>query len=345
MRLKLIGFFILYAIFFAPNLVHAEGGLLDRPVWPTIPSIQAKVLILEYHSIGPIPNNAKWPDLYVKQATFDKQIKILQDLGLKSISFIDAIDNLKAGNFDCTNVVLTFDDGYLDNFTVGEKLNRINFGATFYIPTAFPGKKFDDKGITYMSWNDIKKLDSIGFEIGSHTVNHIDLALASDTSIQFEVSQSKVDLNKQLSKIPKTFSIPLGAYTTGVIGEIEKYKFEGCVTSNRGLMDIEHIQKAPRIKIMENTDLINVITSYIRGNLKYKEEYKYGDNDSRIRSFRTILTRLGYPLQDSEKFDEPMMQAVIAFQKQFNLYPNGHLNHTTIDRMISDFVDLVASNS
>jgi len=67
-------------------------------------------------------------------------------------------------------VVLTFDDGCLSHATVvGPLLKKYGLGATIFVSDAFGFKTRKD---WYMTWEQIKSLDDMGFEIGNHTVGH-----------------------------------------------------------------------------------------------------------------------------------------------------------------------------
>jgi len=67
-------------------------------------------------------------------------------------------------------VVLTLDDACLSHSTfVAPLLKKLGFGATFYI-TRFGNPALDPK--MYMSWEQIKALDTMGFEVGNHTWSH-----------------------------------------------------------------------------------------------------------------------------------------------------------------------------
>jgi len=67
-------------------------------------------------------------------------------------------------------VVLTFDDACLSHATsVGPLLKKYGFDGTFYI-TEF-AETFRDK-TQYMTWEQIKSLDDMGFEVGNHTLLH-----------------------------------------------------------------------------------------------------------------------------------------------------------------------------
>ncbi|EHQ24236.1 polysaccharide deacetylase family protein [Mucilaginibacter paludis] len=68
-------------------------------------------------------------------------------------------------------VVLSFDDAVLSHATiVAPLLKKYGFGATFFV-CEFLKPPFSDK-TRYMSWEQIKQLSRMGFEIGNHTQNH-----------------------------------------------------------------------------------------------------------------------------------------------------------------------------
>jgi peptidoglycan/xylan/chitin deacetylase (PgdA/CDA1 family) len=68
-------------------------------------------------------------------------------------------------------VVLTFDDSVKSHFTVARPiLLKYGFGATFFITEGFAFKT--DK-TNYMTWEEIRRLQDDGFEIGNHTRDHM----------------------------------------------------------------------------------------------------------------------------------------------------------------------------
>ncbi len=69
-------------------------------------------------------------------------------------------------------IVLTFDDAVLSHATIAAPLlKKYGFGATFYI-AEFAKPPFSDKTL-YMTWEQIRMLNQMGFEIGNHTGHHI----------------------------------------------------------------------------------------------------------------------------------------------------------------------------
>lgn len=109
-------------------------------------------------------------------------------------------------------VVLTFDDACRSHATfVGPLLKKYGFGGTFYI-TRFGNAALDPK--MYMSWEEIKVLEDMGFEIGNHTWSHSQFGGGS--SVEGCLSEVKkieeLCLANKIAK-PTTFCWPI--YTVG----------------------------------------------------------------------------------------------------------------------------------
>ena len=72
-------------------------------------------------------------------------------------------------------VVLNFDDAIRDQFEIAVPiLQKYGFHATFFIAEIQEtrrGPGFQDKRF-YMTWDQIKGLAQLGFELGNHTKHH-----------------------------------------------------------------------------------------------------------------------------------------------------------------------------
>lgn len=109
-------------------------------------------------------------------------------------------------------VVLTFDDACLSHATfVGPLLKKYGFGVTLYITTF--GKAVVDT-TKYMSWEQIKALEGMGFEIGNHSIGHgyMGLGTAKDCTTDL-IGIEDLCLNNQVSK-PTTFCWPIYSVNT-----------------------------------------------------------------------------------------------------------------------------------
>ena len=83
-------------------------------------------------------------------------------------------------------VVLTFDDAVSNHATfVGSLLKRHGFGATFYV-CEFP-PDFETNKQQYMTWEQIRELHDMGFEIGNHTGHHTGVTELSSAQLEAEL--------------------------------------------------------------------------------------------------------------------------------------------------------------
>jgi peptidoglycan/xylan/chitin deacetylase (PgdA/CDA1 family) len=96
-------------------------------------------------------------------------------------------------------ISFTFDDGYYCHFTKAlTLLSKRNYTGTFFLITAKV-----DRGEGGVTWDMVRHAASLGNEIGSHTVNHVDLSkLANDkkidTILYAEIINSLFDINKEV---------------------------------------------------------------------------------------------------------------------------------------------------
>ena len=109
-----------------------------------------KILVLNYHQIG----NTSSP-LSVNVNDFEAQMKFLVDSGCITITPAELYAGLN-GEIELPQkpVLLTFDDGYLDNYTNAFPiLKKYNLRATIFIIPAFtsvyPG---------YLTWEQLKEM-------------------------------------------------------------------------------------------------------------------------------------------------------------------------------------------
>jgi peptidoglycan/xylan/chitin deacetylase (PgdA/CDA1 family) len=103
-------------------------------------------------------------------------------------------------------IVLTFDDGVKTHYTVAAPLlKQFSFGATFYV-CEFPPNYSDTT--KYMTWNEIKQLDKMGFEVGNHTATHKHVNKLSKANFITELKYIENKCDSLRMNKPLTFAYP-----------------------------------------------------------------------------------------------------------------------------------------
>jgi peptidoglycan/xylan/chitin deacetylase (PgdA/CDA1 family) len=148
-------------------------------------------------------------------------------------------------SFQPRTVAITFDDCYRDNLFAARMLAELGLPATFFVPTAFVDTDHVfawDMHLPRMpnlTWDDLREMVRLGFEIGSHTVSHANLGRLGLQEAKEELAQSKAALEKQLIRPVRWFAYPFGG-EENLRPEfeplIEQVGYEGCLSGFGGFV-------------------------------------------------------------------------------------------------------------
>jgi peptidoglycan/xylan/chitin deacetylase (PgdA/CDA1 family) len=105
-----------------------------------------------------------------------------------------------------TIVTTSWDDGHHTDLRLAERLAAYALKATFYVALNHPGDK--DIGD-----DEIRALQRMGMEIGSHTLTHRLLTGRSAEEVRYELAESKTRLEDITGAPVVAFSYPEGAFT------------------------------------------------------------------------------------------------------------------------------------
>ena len=145
------------------------------------------------------------------------QLAWLTDNGFRSARLDSAEGNSAESNSAEKQVILTFDDAYVDFIDVALPiLKQFNFSATVFVISDLVGKTRhwtdgnDQSEPPLMDWAQIHACRDEGIEIGSHTATHPNLTTLSSPELARELFKSRVALADELGSEIDILCYPYG---------------------------------------------------------------------------------------------------------------------------------------
>ncbi len=182
--------------------------------------------ILLYHHVAATKFQNSY---YVSPEIFDQQMLWLKDNGYHVISF-DKFYQAATGEGGLPEkpVVITFDDSLLDQYTNAFPiLRKYKYPATFFVKL----NNVSSRGTTALTFDEIKDLAKNGMTIGSHSMNHDDMAHMNPDTLHYELNQSKKILEQKVGIKIKYFSYPGGVYSQETISATKNAGYLAAVTT------------------------------------------------------------------------------------------------------------------
>jgi peptidoglycan/xylan/chitin deacetylase (PgdA/CDA1 family) len=204
---------------------------LSKAVIPT-KSLDHYCRILMYHAVGTdVPGDIH--QLYnMPLKTFRLQIEHLSRL---QQSGLICVRDLNAGVETSSGLVITFDDGYRDNFTAAAPI-LTSYGLPFTI--FVPPKLILDGDSRYLSIVTLKELALLpGVTIGGHGYSHRPLTNLDDGALANELRGSRAWLEDIIQKPVVTMSYPHGAVDERVRAFAADAGYEVAASSNFGALN------------------------------------------------------------------------------------------------------------
>jgi peptidoglycan/xylan/chitin deacetylase (PgdA/CDA1 family) len=192
-------------------------------------------LILLYHGIG-VANPRTDPGfLRVAPESFRAQLDLLVAAGFEFVTVAEFAERAEGQEPHPGLVALSFDDGMDDNHTVVlPMLQERGLRATVYVATGLIGKRnpwmTHEAGSRMMTVEELRDLVAAGFEIGAHTVTHADLSKLDFESCLWEMTESRVALERMLKVPVRTFAYPFCHYSAVAVAAAQDAGFSAAVT-------------------------------------------------------------------------------------------------------------------
>lgn len=169
-----------------------------------------RIPIFMYHAVS--DNTWGLEELFVSPSSLRAQLEYLTENGYDPIFFSD----LSHIEYYDKPVILTFDDGYRDNYTeLFPLLQEFQVKATCFVITSAMG------GDLYITAEMAREMADSGLvDIQSHTVNHLELGALGEKRQEREIANSVLDLARATGRVPYVLSYPNGSCndTTKALG-------------------------------------------------------------------------------------------------------------------------------
>ncbi len=190
---------------------------------PTVPSGDGYApLALMYHLVLDEPFS-DLESLFVRPAELEGHIQALIE---KGYAFIFADEYAYS---DRKTVIMSFDDGYIDNYTeMFPIIKKYNVKVTVFMVGGYIN------GNGFLTSDMIKEMSDSGLvSFQSHTLNHAGLTSLSPDSLRYEFEQSKYVIENITGRDVKAICYPSGRYNDAVLAIADEYFDFGYTTVSR----------------------------------------------------------------------------------------------------------------
>jgi len=184
----------------------------------------SSIPVLMFHSI----TNVKGNELQTSKEQFKQEMQYLKDKGYTTLTLTEVYDFFQKNKpIPKKSVVITFDDGYLDNYTNAYPiLKQFGFKATIFDITSTV-----DTSANYLNSAQLKELSSNGIDIEPHTITHPYLNKLSYDQQYKELKISKDFIETLLSKTVKFVAYPYGEWNQDTIKAVKNIGYTMAFTT------------------------------------------------------------------------------------------------------------------
>lgn len=194
-------------------------------------------LVLVYHSVTAAKHRPTWP-WSISAKDFADHLDYLTDSGYTTRTLRDLATTAE-DRTRTPGVVITFDDGYRDNLAAAEALSLRGMTASWFVLSGNLGQTprwADHAGPPgpLLDVADLRQLDSAGFEIGSHGVDHLRMTALDDAALAYQMNTSRQSLEQALGKPVLSLAYPFGAWDPRVRDAAATAGYQQACTTDSG---------------------------------------------------------------------------------------------------------------
>jgi peptidoglycan/xylan/chitin deacetylase (PgdA/CDA1 family) len=185
--------------------------------------------ILMYHRFG----ETKYPTTNIRLEQFDAHLERLQNGDFTVWPLPRIVEYMQSGKpLPDRTVAITIDDAYLSVYEEAwPRLKALNMPFTLFVAT----QPIDANRYGYMTWDQIRELQSAGATIGSQTRTHPHMHQISIEQSKSEIAESNARFIAELGMRPALFAYPYGEYDMQVVQAVKDAGFTAAFGQNSGI--------------------------------------------------------------------------------------------------------------
>jgi peptidoglycan/xylan/chitin deacetylase (PgdA/CDA1 family) len=216
-----------------------------------------QIPVLMYHRVVEARNDAGKHNIYVYRKNLIRQFEYLKKQGYQTITFKD----LQDPGDDSKKIILTFDDGYVDNYNLlFPLLQKYQFTAVIFLVTQQTRNEWGiaegEPAINLMTAAQMKEMHEYGVEFGGHTRTHVDMTKLTHEKLRDEIAGCKQDVENILNSEVISFSYPFGAFNEQVKKVVKESGFRYGIATKTGPDKLfDDLFQIKRIEVSYRTSL------------------------------------------------------------------------------------------
>jgi peptidoglycan/xylan/chitin deacetylase (PgdA/CDA1 family) len=201
-----------------------------RPALQGAAARRAAIPILMYHVVSAAPPGVPYPELWVAPHTFAAEMRALRHAGYHAVTLSTAVRAWRRGGpLPKRPVVVSFDDGYLSDYThAGPVLRRLGWPGVLNL--ALENVRPGD-----ITAPQVRRLIAWGWEIDSHTLTHPDLTTLDAATLRRELVRSRQEIERRFGQPARAFCYPYGHYDARVVAAVRAAGYQAATTEDPGL--------------------------------------------------------------------------------------------------------------
>ncbi len=255
-------------------------------------NLESRVPVLCYHRVLPDYIEGDDPIYSVLPEQFESQMAFLAEAGFISLSLQEYAETARGARRPAKrSVLITFDDGYADNYKIAWPIAKkykvkINlFLCTSYINQVNPLAMTNDgyqivtdctpwlEGYNTLqehmmrfphlwrplNWAEIREMHESGVQMGFHSHGHRNLVLLSPEELATDIATGLSILQQELGYRPGCFALPYGwhdSYNSEIISILKNFGMHTIIACHLGMFQTPATQPVyPRLAIYQEDDL------------------------------------------------------------------------------------------